>query len=197
MEPTNPLVLRAMERIIAIGVAGICIYLGYRLFIKLPEQADSSGKVILPGNISIYLSRVGPGAFFALFGAIVIGYSVHNLLTINQTTSETAPGVREQAISTSYFTGSQKGSFQGDLEIVKGDIKVITELEKKLQTEGRRNRDMTQLALTFRRMKMYAVKSIWSETLGDYPAFETWVLKGCSEPAPAEIAEAAAIYLAR
>jgi hypothetical protein len=37
------------------------ILLGYRLFLALQQQRDSSGSVRLSWNISIALSRVGPG----------------------------------------------------------------------------------------------------------------------------------------
>jgi hypothetical protein len=33
--------LRVVERILAVVIGGLSIYLGYRLFIKLPEQKDS------------------------------------------------------------------------------------------------------------------------------------------------------------
>ena len=68
----DPISFRALERILAVVIAGISIYLGYRLFLKLPDKTDSEGKFILPGNISIYISRVGPGVFFALFGAAIL-----------------------------------------------------------------------------------------------------------------------------
>lgn len=70
--------IRSFERILDTVIGGISIYLGYRLFLKLPEKTDSQGKVVLPGNISIYLSRVGPGVFFALFGAAVIALSLQD-----------------------------------------------------------------------------------------------------------------------
>ena len=55
--------LRVIERVLAVVVGGMSVYLGYRLFIKLPEQMDSSGKVVLPGGISVFVSRIGPGVF--------------------------------------------------------------------------------------------------------------------------------------
>ena len=38
------LYLRVIERVLAVLFGGLSIYLGYRLFIKLPEQKDSEGK---------------------------------------------------------------------------------------------------------------------------------------------------------
>ena len=73
---------RAVERLIAVLIGGGSIYLGYRLFMALPElSADGEGKFELPGGVSIYVSRVGPGIFFALFGTALVGLAFINVLT--------------------------------------------------------------------------------------------------------------------
>jgi hypothetical protein len=59
----DPGILRALERLLDAAIGGLSIYLGYRLFLRLPDKTDSQGKIILPGKISIFLSRVGPGVF--------------------------------------------------------------------------------------------------------------------------------------
>lgn len=82
--------LRAIERILDAVIGGISIYLGYRLFLSVPRRAadpdgtaqgandsasdggGSSAEFKLPGDVSIILTRVGPGIFFALFGAAVV-----------------------------------------------------------------------------------------------------------------------------
>src|SRR5574341_1112697 len=89
----DPLFLRALERIIAVLIGGLAIYLGYQLFIHLPTQMNSEGKIVLPGDISVYLSRVGPGAFFALFGTIVVAASFY----FQFKTSVTGAGSQESA----------------------------------------------------------------------------------------------------
>lgn len=55
------LLMRMAERLLGLLAGGLCVVLGYRLFVKLPEKTNSSGKVVLPGGVSIWLSRVGPG----------------------------------------------------------------------------------------------------------------------------------------
>ena len=49
------LLMRMVERLLGLLAGGLCIVLGYRLFVKLPEKTDSSGKVVLPGGVSIWL----------------------------------------------------------------------------------------------------------------------------------------------
>jgi len=41
-------VLHALERILAVSIGGLCVVLGYRLFLAVPEQRDSSGTFRLP-----------------------------------------------------------------------------------------------------------------------------------------------------
>jgi hypothetical protein len=195
MDTMNTILLwRAIERIIAICVAGVCIYLGYRLFIKLPEQSDSSGKVILPGNISIYLSRIGPGVFFALFGAVIIGFSVYSSLSINQTVTS-KPGGLEQTNSASYLGLAESAPFSGELDLVKADIRKMVELEKNLEKTGGNIWKPEIYEVTFRHMKLYAIKLIWQSSFGDYSQFELWVTGGCQKPIPKGFTNAAAIYL--
>jgi hypothetical protein len=82
--------LRAIERILDAIIGGVSIYLGYRLFLSVPRRGgrgragrgsrapasadggESSAEFKLPGDASIILTRVGPGIFFALFGAAVV-----------------------------------------------------------------------------------------------------------------------------
>lgn len=63
------------ERLLAVVIAGMAIYLGYRLFFHVPYRRDDRGELELPG-VKIVLSRVGPGVFFAALGSIVLYYSL-------------------------------------------------------------------------------------------------------------------------
>ena len=65
-----------MERVLLVLAGALAIYLGYRLFLAIPAADRSEGRISLPGGVSIFLTRIGPGVFFALFGCALIGYSV-------------------------------------------------------------------------------------------------------------------------
>src|SRR4051794_35002274 len=78
----DPLLLRFLERITVELIGGLSIYLGYRLFLKVPEYKDNEGKLTLPWNISIVMTRVGPGVFFALFGVLAICLSLIRPLSV-------------------------------------------------------------------------------------------------------------------
>ena len=81
----DPDVLRMIERIV-IALGGVLsVYLGYRLFSQVPLHTNSEGKFEIEGYGGVTLLRVGPGVFFALFGAWIlwfglispIGYRTH------------------------------------------------------------------------------------------------------------------------
>ena len=95
--------LRGIERIICVMIGAFSVYLGYALFIKLPEKTDSEGKAILPGGISIYFSRVGPGVFFALFGTLIIIYAIITQIQFKDVVMSSPSNVPSAVITTTIF----------------------------------------------------------------------------------------------
>jgi hypothetical protein len=69
------IIMRALERLIVLVGGILAIWMGYKLFALVPQYRDSEGKIDLPGGVSIFVTRVGPGVFFALFGTGLMGYS--------------------------------------------------------------------------------------------------------------------------
>jgi len=55
----------------------MAIYLGYRLFLAVKAEADGEAKITLPHDVTVMVSRVGPGVFFALFGSMVVVASLY------------------------------------------------------------------------------------------------------------------------
>lgn len=71
---------RIAERLIITVFSGFAIYAGYQLFkigVVDPQSGELKGK-----GFSVKLQRCGPGIFFALFGAIILGMGLANPLTI-------------------------------------------------------------------------------------------------------------------
>jgi hypothetical protein len=73
---------RHLERLVIALAGALAVWLGYRLFINMPLGEKGTGKLQLPGGISIFISRVGPGVFFVLFGAGVLAYGLHQAVRI-------------------------------------------------------------------------------------------------------------------
>jgi len=68
-------IFRGSERLGIVAVAALCIWLGYRLFQSLPAEHSAGGTLTLP-SAKLVMSKVGPGVFFALFGALVLWQGV-------------------------------------------------------------------------------------------------------------------------
>ena len=90
------LILRMVERIIAVLIGGFSIYLGYRLFFHLPFERSHEGELELPG-VKIVLSRVGPGVFFGVFGTLVLYYSLTSPVKVDENSFIGASGGAGQA----------------------------------------------------------------------------------------------------
>jgi hypothetical protein len=78
-----PEVMRMVERIIVVCGGILCIYLGYLLFQIAVLKQESSGK-LKTALFEFTATKVGPGVFFALFGAYVLYGSLnHPISTTN------------------------------------------------------------------------------------------------------------------
>ena len=84
----GPVVVKGVVLVLAVLAGAACMWMGYRLFMKgVVEPADGSFK---GAGWEVKLAKVGPGVFFALFGAAVIGFAVtRNLSSTTPTTTPT------------------------------------------------------------------------------------------------------------
>ena len=170
-------VLRGIERLMVVVVGGLSVYLGYRLFLNLPEQKDSEGRLKLPGDISIYLSRVGPGIFFALFGSMIVTASLYFAVVIYDpdTGNIVRRGAGPESQSGQVF--DQKPIDEANL---KGDITLINRVE---------NEFSTHTPIEFRadwnralpRIKLSLLRTVWQSDWGDFGHFESVILDGDGE----------------
>lgn len=207
----DPFTFRAAERILAVAIGGFSVFLGYRLFLKIPDRSNSEGRVALPGGVSIFITRVGPGAFFALFGATIVALSLYQAIKYSETalTKSTAhvvagdPGRADQttvlqAKDYSGF-GSTVGPFPDQtLELermqISGDLGFVeTILPTLLRPDLSRERRNDVDALS-KRVKIALMKAAWGPGWGDFDEFRQWAEKGAPDPVPKAIAEAAAYY---
>jgi hypothetical protein len=85
--------VRALERVLAVVVGGLSIYLGYRLCLAVKATGEGTAEVKLPGDVTVMVSRVGPGVFFALFGVGVLGASLAFPVHYSETELQTLSGV--------------------------------------------------------------------------------------------------------
>ena len=202
MDMTLLIVLRMLERVVAVMIGGLSIYLGYQLFVKIPVQTDtSSGKFKLPWNISIVLSRVGPGVFFAAFGTIVVGTSFYRQIHFGEPAeigrSHNDPNsalVRPTFVGAGSELGDNNAEARRDARtMLRRDMAILNTLPAQLDRNlSQQDRSMALAAII--RVKFELMEPLWDQSeWGDKSKFKDWIDAG--EPdAPLDLSKAAVEY---
>jgi hypothetical protein len=202
---------RHVERLLIVLAGAASIYLGYRMFLAIPRAKTvaetGEGKLELPGGVSIYVTRVGPGVFFALFGAVILGFGLYQGLRLEvkeqRTTAATGDGtssapvatiVTERRLSSAVPSGVSSQVQETERTGTLGTVALLGRLAVALDGPGGRGLPPQQRndfagALTDARLRLLA--SVWDEPAwGPYSAFVRWVQEGESSAAPARAAPA-------
>jgi len=203
------LLMRMVERLLGLLSGALCVVLGYRLFIMLPEKTDSSGKLVLPGGVSIWLSRVGPGIFFALFGAAIVAYSFASTVRVTDeqkgapastaaamTSEAPATHRREVAVMAEGATEQAKREAREQqltlLRLTMSDLNATIDRLQRDPASPERER----LTGGLQAAKMLLLRGTWDAAWGDPARFQSWVNSGAVLPAPVRMDEPAGLYLA-
>lgn len=181
--------LRFVERLLIVIIGGVSIYLGYRLFTKLPTQQDSSGELKLPGDFGLVFSRVGPGVFFSLFGAAILVVSlVHGLrldaapqgaATTNMAEHASPLNVRyanEAVAADTDRLSAQRAAARGTIAELDG----LPAMLREDLSPSRRN-DVNR---TIEASKLSLMASVWADDWGEFGVFRNWVNDGGIDPPP-------------
>jgi hypothetical protein len=184
-------------------VGALSIYLGYSLFRHIPSTAKGAGlgegKIELPGGVSIFLTRIGPGVFFALFGIAVIGYSVTRPVnldvplapnTVASTTAASTPALHYSGMTeadpvrNSALSAAVTGLPPDD---------VVARLNGLYQNSQRQMNtvEAEALARLIRAAKFYVILGNWQPQWGDRAVFERWVREHGNEDPPPNLVPAA------
>jgi hypothetical protein len=197
-----------LERIIATLLGGFFAWLGYRLFLDVPTKQNSSGEFKLPTGIAIHLTRIGPGIFFALFGAAAICYSFYSQVTIRRSESrvqttgdktrasmaadpekqkaQDSPDNSMREVNTKDFTGISGASEAPPQDVLlrrnecKSYVKFLNDLSVHLDAKP----DATELKdykNYLPQIKLAVVKTVWYDDWGNRTAFENWVALGAED----------------
>ena len=192
---------RHLERLLIVIAGGMSIVLGYRMFLAIPraDKDEGEGKIELPGGISVYVTRVGPGVFFALFGALILGLGLQQGLKLEVREQRTAGGAQTSADATAGATVTERrysslstagGSNQQREAERTGALDTVGQLGRLAATLSKAGSGLAPqqrldfgLALSDARMRLLA--SVWDEQWGPYAELVRWVQGGESGPPPA------------
>jgi hypothetical protein len=190
----DPITLRAVERILAIAIGGLSILLGYRLFLAIPEQRDGSGTFRLPWNISVGLARVGPGVFFALFGAAVVGYSLHGAVHIVARGPDEHSAVWDvEGTGVVAATSGTQSMLSAQRLNRRGEVEFLNTLDRMLRRDLSDEEKRAVQNYT-RDLKLSVMKSLWASDWGDPAAFREWTERGALGPPPKDSQKAAEFF---
>ena len=208
------IVLRAIERLFIVAAGAGAIYLGYRLFLAMPNRDRSSGKLELPGGVSIFLSRVGPGVFFSLFGATVIAMALQFGVSFSDRSkpvggltaadvaaveSGTVPMKRKTVFSGLVEAPAAGGDARSSETDRVGAAVTIRNLNRTLPAlkDGLPSGQRLDIVQAVRDAKLRMMRAVWHEpSWGSYTRFIAWLDKGEPDPPPAEVEAAVMIYRA-
>lgn len=181
-----PVLMRMIERIMSVVIGGFAIYFGYRLFLSLPEQAPGSGRFKLPGGTSLYLTRVGPGVFFSLFGTVLVCFALLSPVNVGRN----ADGeIHVSSMRAQASTEPDLAQRRQQVEAVIGDLNRIPQLLRP-DVDSKVRADLEP---ALRAARLALLRGVWSDDWGAWPAFAHWTLDPGSPP-PGEAQVAAKIY---
>ncbi|MGH6893563.1 MAG: hypothetical protein ACREEP_15035 [Dongiaceae bacterium] len=203
------IVMRSVERLLVVLAGALAIYLGFRLFLDMPSAERGSGKATLPGGVSIHLSRVGPGVFFSLFGAIVIGLSFQYGVSFKDSERQLVTAAAEEATNGERtWSGVAQAPAATVADVPMQPMVEPYERDRVVAVVAALNRferalpanlpatDRINLQFALRDARERLLVSVWDPAWGDIAAFRAWISDNEPEPPPTPISDAARLYQA-
>jgi hypothetical protein len=201
MDPLlSGLLVRFFERITVVLIGGMAVYLGFRLFREVPEHRDSAGKLVLPWDISIVLTRVGPGIFFALFGVVAVSLALVRPLEIQPEQKENKGGTENKGGEARLIyvnpTPENRDARVDGRKSLQKTFAALNDLLPSLRQDLREvDRDL--IKTTIDEIKLKLMRPFWgdqAEGFGDFGQFENWVKNGNPNSPPEGMEGALKLY---
>jgi hypothetical protein len=177
------LLMRGLERLAVVLIGGMAIYLGYRLFLAVKADASGEARISLPGDVTVMVSRVGPGVFFALFGSIVVAASLYFSISYSDPERDIiyrgiAPAGRSAADAA--ITADRMASAE-NLELdrvrLRQEIEFLNRLPALLGPDLGKGQRATA-ARHVREVKLRLMSTVWAGDWSDLAAFRLWAEGG-------------------
>ena len=182
-------------RLLQIGAGVLLCVLGYRLFARVPT-ADSAADISMATHLKLNFTKIGPGVFFALFGAAVLVQALANPLRLERQ----AAALQGAAAAASAASSSQAAA-GGERLMITGATATSVVVTMPALDEAALTRhlrfanaltDLLKPGLAMdrrvafensqRELKLSLMRAGWQPDWGDRAAFETWVLDRRAPP---------------
>ena len=185
-----------LMRLLQIGAGVLLCVLGYRLFARVPT-ADSGADISVATHLKLNFTKIGPGVFFALFGAAVLVQALANPLRLERQ----AAALQGAAAAASAASSSQAVAAGGERLMITGATATSVAVTMPALDEAALTRhlrfangltDLLKPGLAMdnrvafensqRELKLSLMRAGWQPDWGDRAAFETWVLDRRAPP---------------
>lgn len=185
---------RVIERVLAVSLGGLSIWLGYRLFLKIPRQRSGEARLALPGDISLYLTRVGPGVFFSLFGAAIVVMALRAGLMLESTLRQPTTDAATTAVRGAELT--QRVGYAAAVLAPEAPQQLQARRAEARRTVAELNGMATLIAadtsparrvdvsLALRDAKLALLQQVWGPDWGDFDQLAEWVAQAATGAAP-------------
>jgi hypothetical protein len=169
-------------RLLLILAGALLCCLGFRLFQQVPTSTGAA-EFSLSEHLKLNFSKVGPGVFFALFGAAILIQALANPVKLEreagaggagQTTERVAIAGQRAAASTGAAgpTAEELGRLLRFMNGVTGLLRDNLSMEQRVTFENEQ-----------REVKLVLLAAGWDKRWGDFPGFAAWA-RGQSSGAP-------------
>jgi hypothetical protein len=193
--------MRGIERLAIVLIGGMAIWLGYRLFLAVKAEAEGEAKITLPHDVTVMVSRVGPGVFFALFGSMVvvaslyfsISYSDAERNVVYMAPAGPAAGATAGAVTASFAPPGEP--LARERLRLRQEIEFLNRLPGLLGTglsEGQRE----TAARHVREIKLRLMAAVWAADWSDPEQFRMWAEDGAVADDSAAFGNARTFYQA-
>jgi hypothetical protein len=192
------LLMRGIERLVIVLIGGMAIYLGYRLFLAVKAEAAGEAKITLPHDVTVMVSRVGPGVFFALFGSLVVVASLY--FSIRYSDPERAYSGMAPSLPTAGARGaSPMAAAASDEALALARLRLRQEIEflnrlPALLGPGLSAGQRETAARHLREIKLRLMASVWGGDWGDPDSFRLWAEGGAAAGDSGAFESARAFY---
>jgi hypothetical protein len=191
----DALMLRFIERTVCVLIGGMAIYLGYKLFLNLPKAQAGSGNFALPWDISIAITRVGPGVFSALFGTFAVCLSLIRPLQIDVGAAE--GDTLSAGISWAGEMRDRDTEASAAARAVLGNEMATLNSLPQMLNPNLSDYDRRDVDRNLRQVKLALMESVWGEKesgFGEFSEFRQWVNSGEKSDPPGGMSGALTLY---
>ena len=198
LETTLTLVAGALVRLVAMGIGAFLCFLGYRLFSIVPLASPGDAELSGLKGTTIKLTRIGPGIFFALFGALMVIWATSQPLSYSESQKPGEKGVvvERKVGAIGSETSQIIDTSDAERTRVKQEIRWLNQVQLVLTDTQRGNLvdDPDYIVPSIKKRLMLAT---WdSDAWGEASAFVQWLNEtgGIGKPKDPKTAVAAEIY---